>query len=219
MPQCPAINENSVSENNVPIKTVNLQKTYALANNSGLFDKVVDDYKIPGSDEIYYIAAKNDLYGVFNSKFETIVPFEYTSIKINRKNTVPFLQVNKAGMFGVLMTDGKITIAPEYTNMSIVDATGGKEYVIIQKAGKTYVKDITNRDIISAGYTDIVYDDGGFVITNDNGMRGYYFMDNSVIQPKYKEIKRISGTDYLLIKTSTGKSGYINTAGDEYFVE
>jgi hypothetical protein len=219
MPKCPAISENSVVENRIPVKTVETQKTYTLPNNSGLFDKVVDDYKIQGSDETYYIAVKDNQYGVFNSKFETIIPFQYNSIKINRKNTVPFLEVNKGGMFGVMLTDGKTAIAPEYTNLVVVDGPGGKEYVIIRRDGKTYVKDITNRDIISTGYSDIVYDDGGFIITGDDNMRGYYFIDNTVIQPKYKDVKWVNGTKYLMVKTSAGKVGYINTAGDEYFVE
>ena len=76
MPQCPAINENSASENSKPIGTVVREKTYSLPNNNGLFDKIVDDYKVAGSDETYYIAVKGDRYGVFNSKFDTIVPFQ-----------------------------------------------------------------------------------------------------------------------------------------------
>ena len=50
-------------------------------------------------------------------------------------------------------------------------------------------------------------------------MRGYYFNDNSIIQPKYQDVKWVNGTKYLMVKTSAGKVGYINTAGDEYFVE
>ncbi|RYD63833.1 MAG: WG repeat-containing protein, partial [Verrucomicrobiaceae bacterium] len=50
MGKCPAINENSVAENNVPL-TVN-EKTYSLPNSGGLFDKILDDYKVPGSDEL-----------------------------------------------------------------------------------------------------------------------------------------------------------------------
>ena len=219
MPKCPAISENSVVENRIPVQTVVKEKTYSLPNSSGLFDKIVDDYKIEGSDETYYVAMKNNLYGVFNSKFETIVPFEYGSIKINRKNAVPFLEVNKAGMYGVMLTDGKTAIAPEYSNLAIVDGPKGTEYVIIRKDGKTYVKDITNKDIISTGYSDIVYDDGGFIITNADNKRGYYFIDNTVIEPKYSEVKWVNGTKYLMVKTSAGKVGYINSAGDEYFVE
>ena len=215
MPQCPAINENAASENRTAI-----EKVYSLPNNNGLFDKITDDYKIPGNDETFYIAVKGDRYGVFNSKFETIVPFEYNAIKINKHGSIPYLEVNKGGMYGVMMPDGKMSIAPEYTNLNIVNGQGGKEYVIIKKEGKTYVKNIANEDIISTGYSDIMYDDaGGFVITGDNNNRGFYFMDNSVIQPKYKEVKLLRGGKYLMVKTTSGKSGYINAAGDEFFSE
>ncbi|CAN5726375.1 hypothetical protein BH11BAC4_BH11BAC4_09840 [soil metagenome] len=218
MPKCPAINENSVLENRAPLKTVTIEKTYSIPNNRGLFDKIVDDYKIPGSEETYYVAIKNNLYGVFNSKFDTIIPFQYTSIKVNRK-AAPYLEVNNAGMYGLLSTDGKTMIAPEYSNLVTIDGPGGKEYIIIRKGGKTYVKDITNKDIISTGYADIIYDDAGFIITGDNNMRGYYFNDNTIIQPKYQEVKWVNGTKYLIVKTSSGKVGYINSAGDEYFAE
>ncbi|MEO8769544.1 MAG: WG repeat-containing protein [Ferruginibacter sp.] len=218
MPKCPAINESSASENATPIVTSVKEKSYSLPNSAGLFDKIVDDYKVPGNDETFYIALKGDKYGVFNSKFETIVPFQFNSIKINKNSVDPYLLVNQAGMFGLIMPDGKVTIAPEYTNLNVVKGPGGKEYVIIQKNGKTYVKDITNTDIISTGYSDIVYDNaGGFVITGDNNNRGFYFMDNSVIQPKYKEVKLLNGGKYLEVKTASGKKGYISNTGDEYF--
>ena len=220
MPKCPAINESSASENSAPIATAVKEKTYSLPNSAGLFDKVIDDYTVPGSDEKYYIALKGDKYGVFNSKFETIVPFQYNSIKINKNDTDPFLQVNEAGMFGIILPNGKVTIAPEYTNLNVVAANNGKEYFIIQKGGKTYVKDITNTDIISTGYSDIMYDnEGGFVTTGDNNTRGFYFMDNSVIQPKYKEIRMLPGGKYLAVKTVSGKNGYISNTGEEYFTE
>lgn len=220
MSKCPAINEQSIAENREPVATVTREKTYTLPNSDGLFDKIVDDYKIPGSDETYYIAVKGDKYGVFNSKFETIVPFQYNSIKIMQTGKSPFLQVNQAGMFGVVMPQGNVSIAPEYTNLNIVDAADGKEYVIIQKGGKTYVKDINNNDIISTGFADITYDEaGGFVITGDNNARGFYFMDNSVIQPKYKDIKLMSGGKFLMVTTENGRTGYISANGEEYFSE
>ena len=221
MPQCPAINENSVPENRVPVETVISNKTYSLPNNNGLFDKITDDYHIAGNDETYYIAVKGDRYGVFNSKFETIVPFEYNSIKINRKTAMPYLQVNKGGMYGIIMPDGKLSIAPEYSNLNIIESGSGKQYVIVQKGGKTYVKDILNTDIISTGYPAIAYDEAdGFVITGDSHLQGFYFTeDNAVIQPKYKEIRRLNNAPYLRIVTASGKAGYINRAGEEYFSE
>jgi len=220
MPKCPAINENSVPENKIPVQTVIRQKTYSLPNNGGLFDKIVDDYKISGNDETYYVAMKNNMYGVFNSKFDTIVPFQYNNIKVVMSGNSPYLEVNKDGMYGIANSSGQMVILPENTKVVTIDGKDGIEYVIVQRGGKTYVKDINNKDIISNGYSDIIYDDaGGFIITGDDNMRGYYFADNTVIQPRYLDVKLVNGTRYLIVKTSAGKVGYISSTGNEYFVE
>jgi hypothetical protein len=218
--KCPAMSDNAALENHIPVESVVRQKTYTLPNSGGLFDKIVDDYKIDGSDETYYIAQKNDTYGVFNSKFETIVPFQYSTIKVNRSGKQPFLQVTKDGMQGALMTNGSMAITPENTSLVPVYMRDGTEYMIVQRNGKTYVRDLNNKDIIANGYTNIIYDDaGGFILTGDNDLRGYYFLDNTIIQPKYKDVRLVNGTRYLQVKTSNGKVGYISSAGDEYFVE
>jgi len=219
--KCPAINENSVVENRIPVQTKTTQKTYSLANNNGLFDKVVDDYKIAGNDETYYIAQKNNMYGVFNSKFENIVPFEYTSVKQLTSNNNLYLQVQKNGMYGIMNANGQPDITADYSNMMIVNGANNIDYVIVKRDGKTYVKDMMNNDIISSGFADIVYDNnGGFVVTDNNNMRGFYFSDKRMINPKYSDVRIVNrGSNYLQIKTSNGKVGYINAAGDEYFVE
>lgn len=219
--KCPAINENSVVENSIPVQTKTIEKTYSLANNNGLFDKVVDDYKIAGSDETYYVAQKNGMYGVFNSKFETIIPFEYSSVKQLTSNNNLYLQVQKNGMYGIMNGNGMADINTDYSNITIVKGDNNIDYVILKKDGKTYVKDIMNNDIISLGFSDIVYDNnGGFVVTDNNNMRGFYFSDKRMINPKYSDVRILNrGSNYLQIKTSTGKVGYINAAGDEYFIE
>lgn len=219
--KCPAISENSVLENRTPVATKQTEKVYSLSNSSGLFDKVVDDYKIAGNDETYYIAQKANRYGVFNSKFETIVPFEYNSIKQVKSGNTTYLQVQKNGMSGIITANGQIDIAPDYSSMTMVRASDNTDYVIVKKDGRSYVKDMSNKDIISTGYSDIIYDEnGGFVVTDNNNMRGYYFLNNKLIAPKYSDVRIVSrGSNYLQVKTSSGKVGYINTAGDEFFVE
>ncbi|RYD73985.1 MAG: WG repeat-containing protein [Sphingobacteriales bacterium] len=219
--KCPAIPENSVPENRGPVETVVTQKNYSVPNNNGLFDKIVDDYKIAGSDETYYIAEKGGRYGVFNTKFETIVPFEYDEIKMDKKSASPYLAVKKSGMYGIATTQGQMKILPENTNVFAVKANDGKEYIIVKKDGKTYVKDMENQLVIPDGYNDIVYDNGGFILTGNDNMRGYYFIDktNPAIAPKYTDIKSVNGSNYLMVKTFSGKTGYISSSGNEYFIE
>ena len=218
--KCPAIPENSVAENRTPAKTVVKQKTYSLQNNNGLFDKIVDDYKISGSDETYYIAEKGGMYGVFNSKFETLIPFQYNGIKIITSGGNQYLQVMKDGMNGVVSKNGQTLINTDNSNLVMINGVNQADYVIVKHNGKTYVKDLKNNDIISTGYADISYDNnGGFVLTGDDNTKGFYFMDNKIIAPKYSDIRLINGGNYLMVKTSDGKVGYINEAGDEFFVE
>lgn len=219
IPKCPAISESSVPENNIPVKTVVTQKTYSVPNNNGLFDKISDDYKMSGSDETYYIAVKDNRWGVFNTKFETIVPFEYDGIKLVRAK-MPYLEVNKGGMYGMINGIGQMKILPDNSKIFFVQGANDKEYIIVKRNGKTYVKDADNNFVIEDGYSDIIYDgSGGFILTGDDNKRGYYFSDKTIVAPRYSDIKLVNGTRYLLVKTSSGKLGYISSAGNEYFVE
>jgi hypothetical protein len=219
MPKCPAIPENTLAENRIPVQTVIKQKNYSVPNSAGLFDIILDDYKMSNSDESYYIAVKNNRYGVFNSKFETIVPFEYDSIKLVRTKS-PYLEVRQGSMFGIINGMGQMRILPENTHIFSVQALDGKDYIIVKRGGKTYIKDPENNDVITEGYSDIIYDGkGGFILTGDDNMRGYYYTDRRTIAPKYSDIKVVDGTNYLLVKTFNGKLGYISAAGNEYFVE
>ena len=122
-------------------------------------------------------------------------------------------------MYGIATTQGQIRILPENTNVFAVQANDGKEYIIVKKDGKTYVKNMDNKLVIPDGYNDIVYDNGGFIITGNDNMRGYYFIDNTSIAPKYTDIKAVNGTKYLMVKTFAGKTGYISSSGNEYFIE
>ncbi len=219
--KCPAIAENSIASNTVAMETTVREKTYSVPNNNGLFDKIVDDYKLPGNNETFYIAQKGGLYGVFNTKFETIVPFEYNSIKQIKSGGNQYLQVKKTSMNGIIKGDGMSNISPDYSNLIMVKGIDGNDYVIVQKDGKSYVKDINNNDIIPTGYADVTYDDnGGFILTDNSNMRGFYFSNNKLIAPKYADIRIVNrGSNYLQIKTSSGKVGYINSVGNEFFEE
>ena len=217
--KCPAINENSVIENEGPVGNVVKQKNYTLKNNNGLFDKVMDDYQVAGSDETFYIAVKNDLFGVFNTKYDTIVPFVYQSIKVNRLSSTPFLEVNKGGLSGILKTDGKEIFAPKFQKLLALKITDGDVYVIARKDEQSYLKDVNNLDILPKSYSDIAFDQEGFILTGEDGLKGYYILDKNTINPKYRELNRIAGTRYLFVKTTSGKPGYINTAGEEFFTE
>jgi hypothetical protein len=221
LPKCPAIAENAMASNRMPMETVVTEKIYTISNSNGLFDKITDDYKITGNEETFYIAEKAGMYGVFNSKFETIIPFEFSNIKAIKSNNKTYLHVTKSEMHGIVNEDGSFSILPVYYSLVLLKSIDEKDLVIVKKNGKAYVKDLNNMDIIVAGYADIMYDEnGGFIITDENNLHGFYIPNTVMIAPKYADIRIINkGGEYLQIKTTSGKVGYINASGVEFFEE
>ena len=215
---CPAIPEQSVEENREPVKKVETVKNYNIPGGS-TFDKIVDDYKLSDTGDTYYVAVKGNRYGIINNKFEIIVPFDYDSISINRTAGSPYIQAKNNDLIGILSTTGTQLIAPENTNLRLLKAADGKDYAVVQRGTKYYLREIGNSELVPLGYKDITYDNHGFVITNDQGLQGYYFLDNKTIAPKYQKVEWTNDGEYLRITTNDGRVGYINTVGDEYFKE
>ncbi len=220
MLKCPAMNEINYEENRIPVKTISKQKNYSLSNSEGYFDKVTDDYKQEGSDEIFYVAIKNNMYGVINSKFEKIIPYDYSSIITFKNGKSTYLQVTKNNLNGILKENGQVVIQTDYSVLSVIEGLNGKNYILLQQGDKYFLKDLANNDIITGDYSNILYEKkGGFVLTGVNGLKGYYFMNDFLIQPKYKDIRMIVEGKYLQVKTIADKTGYVNANGDEYFTE
>jgi hypothetical protein len=219
MGKCPAINENTVQDNN-QVVTVSSEKTYSLVNNQGLYDKLVDDYRMANDENAYYIGVKNNLYGVINNKFEVVLPFEYSSIKILNLNGTSYLETSKDGKYGMYRGNGTVYVPSDYSNISYLRASNGKDYFIVTRDGKAMVKDINFNDVIPADYTSIAYDpEGGFVLTGANNTKGYYFLSNMTIKPRYSDVRLLRGGKFLLVTTASGKLGYMSTDGTEYFEE
>jgi len=219
MSKCPAINENR-GNNNQPIVSVTTEKVYSMVNNGNLYDKLIDDYKLAGDNHTYYIGTKNNLYGVINNTFDVLLPFEYDSIKKMEIKDALYLQVLKNGKYGIYTGNGNVFIPVEKTKLSYIKSGEGDVYFIELKDGITKLKDLNNQDIINGNYADIIYDDSrGFILTAADNTKGYYFLDKQLIAPKYSEVRSIRGSNYLLVKTTTGKMGYVNAEGTEFFKE
>jgi len=219
MSKCPAINEN-IPGNRQQIVTIDSQKIYSMVSNGNLYDKLVDDYKLAGDDHTYYIGVKNNLYGVINNTQDIIVPFEYASIKKVDVNGAVHLQVMKNGLYGMYTGTGTTFIPVEKNKLSFVRSNDGSIYFIESKDGITTLRDNNSQDIVSGAYTDIAYDDGrGFILTSNDNAKGYYFLDKKLIGPKYSEVRSVRGGNFLLVKTKTGKMGYVNAEGTEFFDE
>jgi len=219
MSKCPAINENTVQDNNQVVVTTS-EKVYTMVNNAGLYDKLVDDYKLAGDENTYYVGIKNNMYGVINNKFEVVLPFEYSSIKVVTVGGVPYLETTKGNMYGLYRGNGAVYVPSEYSNITYVKAKNGNDYFIVNRDGKAMVKDINFNDIVPADYTDIQYDpEGGFILTGTNNNKGYFLLNNMTIKPRFAEVRMLRGGRFLLVKTASGKTGYMSADGTEYFEE
>jgi hypothetical protein len=218
MSRCPAINEASV--NTPPAISVDSTKIYSLTNNGGVYDKLVDDYKIAGDEHTYYIGIKNNKYGVMNNTFDIVVPFENDSIKKSDVNGMYYLQVQKNGMYGVYNGNGSVFIPVEKTAISFIQPGDNSNYFIEAKDGLAHLRDMNNKEVITGNYSDIMYDRRrGFILTANDNTKGYYFLDTKLIAPKYAAIRSVRGGNYLWVQLANGKSGYVNNDGVEFFEE
>ncbi len=214
--KCPARSE--AEQNAQPDGVILSRKTYSLPNSEGLFDKIEDDYEQNG--ETYYIATKNGKYGVFNTKFEMLLPFEYNLIREGQAGGKTLLAVEKNGMYGLYDAMGKEMMPLDNQSLTVVNDRMNKGYVIVKQDGRSFVKTLDGTNIVNRGYGDISYDNmGGFVLTGDNNLKGFYFTDNTYISPKYTSVELMPGGKYLKVKTFAGADGYINSTGDEFFVQ
>ena len=220
MLKCPAMNENNFPGNNDVLLKDTSVSSYSTMKKSETFDRVVDGYKLPGSEDDYYIAVKNDQYGVINNKFERIAPFEYSSVKKLVINNIVYLLVEEHGLKGILNGNGSVFLPVENSRIDPVHSRNGNDYLIISRNGNTGIRDMVLQDLVAAKYSDIQYDNnGGYILTGNNGMKGYFFGNNKLLEPDYTDIQPVYGGNYVLVRSQTGKSGYISNKGIEFFEE
>lgn len=219
MPKCPAIPENSAKNINKP-NTETIVSNYSTMIKSELYDKIVGDYKMPGAEDSYYIATRNDKFGVFNKTFEIIVPFEYSNIVKVKMGIMPYLVVEKDSLKGMVFGNGSLYMPVENSRLDYIAGSDGKNYLIFTKDGKSGVKNSRYEIIVKPTYTDIAYsEDGGFVLTGDANLKGFCFFNRNIIEPLYSEVVPVKGGDFVKVKTYAGKWGYINSYLVEFFEE
>lgn len=221
LPKCPAISDQSATDLNKP-SVVTIVSNYSTIQKSDLFDKITGDYKIiAGADETYYIATRNNNYGVFNNKFEVIVPFEYSMIEKINIGQMVYLKAEKAGMKGMLFGTGSPYLAVENSRLDLVQAKDGNNYFIFTKEGKTGVRNTRYENVIEAGYDDVKFAENGngFILTGDNSLKGFYFLNGKILKPQYTDVRPTRGGQYVKVKTQGGKSGYISNDLVEFFTD
>ena len=218
MSKCPAINESRGG--NEELISVTSQKEYSLGGNSGVYDKIIDDYKIAGDDHTYYIGVKNNHYGLINNTFDVLLPFEYDSIKKIDVNGTTSLLLSKNNVHGVSAGTGAIVVPVENSKLVYAKTNSGTGYFIKVKDGVAQLKDGSQQDVITGSYTDIAYDDNrGFILTAADNSKGYYFLNKKLVVPQYSEVRSVRDGDFLRVKTKTGKDGYVSADGVAFFEE
>jgi hypothetical protein len=226
--KCPAIADNSAPDVNKP-NTVTIISNYSTIRKTDLYDKILDDYKMPGAEDSYYIAIRNNKVGVFNKTFDVIVPFEYDSIKKLNMGAMPYLIVAKDGLKGILFGNGSNYMAVENTRLDYVKADDDMNYLIFTKDGKTGLKNSKYKIIAEPIYNDIVFEkNDGFVITGNDGKKGFIFLNGAILDPKYNDVQPIKGGKFVLVKTQAGgkmgtnagdKIGYVSDNLFEFFAD
>lgn len=218
MAKCPAINENSVLGNNKQLIKDSAISLLTTLRKSETFDMVTEQYQLPGIDADYFVAVKDNKYGILNNKFEMIIPFEYSLIKKLKVDNTIYLVVEKNGLKGLLNGDGSIAINVVNSRLEFVKASNGFNYFIVAKDGNTGIVDNKMTALVNANYYDIQYDiAGGFVLTGTNNLKGAYFLNNKLIEAKYAEVMILNNGNYALVKMQNGRSGYVNNEGIDFF--
>jgi len=218
MQGCPAIPENSTSDLNKAAITTT-ETNYSTVKKNDIFDKIVGDYKMLGREDTYYIAVKDTNYGVFNNKFEVIVPFEYSSITKLEISGLGYLIVEKNKMKGILFGNGSPYVSVDNSEIIHQKAKDGMDYFIITKDGKTGVKNSNYRDVVPAEYKRITYDrnGGAFILTGADDLKGIYFLGGYKVDAKYTDVRLMKGGQYAMLMSADGKRSVVSSNGNNFF--
>lgn len=177
---------------------------YGLINFSGekltnaIYDEVSSLVNKPGC----ILVKKDNLYGIIDSKGNTIIDVKYNSIKGDEYSSAKdgylktgYIISNKTSsgiMYGYIDYNGKLLIEPKYESVSrALEYEEDDIYLIFMENGKKGV--IKNKKtIINAKYQNInYYNISNVFIVNRNGKYGFY--DN-----KGKEILKAEYTSYSI---------------------
>lgn len=213
MQGCPAIPEND--PNKVPLKVT--EKDYSTVKKNDIFDKIVGDYKMLGQEDNFYIAVKDSSYGVFNNKFEVIVPFEYASIKTANIGGLTYLFVEKNKLKGILFGNGSAYVAVENDTIVHEKAKNGMDYFIISKDGKTGVKSSNYAVVVPFEFKEVVYDrNGAFLVTGADDRKGIYFLGGTKTDVTYKEVRIMKGGQYAILVGADGQRTVVDVYGNTF---
>jgi hypothetical protein len=218
--KCPAGAE---EEKVMVAEDVAIDSRYDLIADSGrqLFDRIINDFKNPGDNNIYYIALKDGRYGLINNKREVKIPFQYTRMRKLSSEDYNTLLVERYEKSGVMNTLGIFQVPPDYDLIQTTThpVNNNKLLLILrEKGGQFGLCDLTHQFLLDKKYARIERDSKGYIFTDLNNLSGYLnLVDDKHIAPRYKNIAGFRLTPYCQVTLTNGKWGYINGQGDEFW--
>jgi hypothetical protein len=194
-----------------------------------IFDevKLVNRYFFPQVNE-YAIVRKKDKYGAYNHQGRRIIPVEFKQIDILDVNSYKAI---KDKLWGVNSFLGQEIIAFEYDSIFKATETLFREeqlerndYYIVSKQGKFGILGNANQLVLALEYDSISVSKPCTCpieyVVNKSGQAGISDRAGKLTVPlKYKAIQPFQSSDITPVTTLTGKDGYINRNGIEYFSE
>jgi hypothetical protein len=189
--------------------------------------KLVNRYFFPQVNA-YAIVRKKDKYGAYNHQGKRIIPVEFKQIDILDVNSYKAI---KDKLWGVNSFLDEEIIAFEYDSISKATETlfqeeqlQRKDYYIVSRDGKVGIIGNANKIILALEYDSISVPKACTCpieyVVSKGGQAGISDRNGKLIVPlKYKAIQPFQSSDITLVTTVTGKEGYINRNGTEYFSE
>jgi hypothetical protein len=192
------------------------------------FDRIdfVSRYFFPRTNH-FAIVYKNGLKGAYNQMGIPVVPVKYRTMDILDMESYKAKENNK---WGVLKFDGTTVLPFEYDSVKKVtellfkeDRLNKNDHFIVSKGGRFGVVDHSNKTILKPIYDKItipICSCPTEYVATQNGLTGTFDHTGKMAIPlRYQNIQPFKGAAYTMVVTSTGKEGYINRKGFEFFAE
>lgn len=129
------------------------------------------------------------------------------------------LKVSQDGKWGIINTDGRVIVAPEYD--SIEALKGVRNSLLTEKDNHYGIMDHTGSVIIENNYKEIrpisAQYENGYIVINDENQYGVINYNKSVaVENKYDEVKPVYGNGNYYIAREGEDWRIVNTEGQEY---
>ncbi len=160
------------------------------------------------TDDVYLIAMQKGKNGVFRNK-KKLIDLKFQSIMYSN-----IFVVNKNGKYGFYNQDGKVILAPKYTEFSLAG-----NYISVEENGKTKLYDINGNLINTNHYTTMsATENPEYFIAEDES--GYFSIISKDINLDEKYVQVQYAFDHYFIFTDeNSKTGVVNVVTQEVEIE